>query len=268
MKVEVIDGFRVNTKTGEVLGVYEHVELTPPTQAEKDFYKYTSIAPKAATNKDQLLDYISQSVDKRKLVTFNNTRELHNMSAGESVRNKTKSVFTLPQYKTMNKIINNLTIANVLVDTKANIAKVLGCEQCNINRTLKSVENLIRVQTEGMQKGYMKILVHPAYGYKHQSDVINKLRIACVKDWIKPIEEHKDTQARLDNPVVVREIEPVVFSDKMNTYLAGLNKRTEATAKSYRKEELGIETEFKPSLQEALFIQDYYAGTKDSEYSR
>lgn len=251
--------YKVNKQTGEILGVYEYAPMTPISQEEKDYYKYTSISPMSATHKDQVEDYIKFCVDKRKLVTFNNTNNLHDMACGIGVRNKIKSVFTLPQYKTMNKLIKNLTLLNVVIGSKAEIAKILGCEQKNILRTLKPVASLVRVVTDGMAKGQMKILVHPAYGYKHQSDIINASRNACVRDWVRTEQYDEDAEP---SPVVLE----LVFTEKLDAFLTGLRKGAEKK-RSWQLEELGIE---KPSLgiQEQLFIQDYYAGTKDSEYSR
>lgn len=256
-----IDGYEVNTITGEIIGKYEVQDVTPVTQEEKDYYKYTSISPVKAQNKDQVEDYISACVDKRKLVVFNNTKELHNMSCGESNRNNSKMMFTLPQYKTMNKLIKGLQIANVIVDTKANIAKLLGCTQGNIKRTLAPVSSLVVVETEGVQKGFMRILIHPAYGYKHESSVINKLRNACVKDWVSK-------QVNNQVPCVEHsEASDVVFSEGFEKWLDTFYKQVAGRNGSYRKEELGIETEYTIPYEESLFIQDYYNGTSTSVYS-
>lgn len=258
--------FRINKATGEIVGVYEFVEPTPIKQAEKDYYKYSSIAPVAAKNKDQVLDFINECVDKRKLVTFNNTNELHNMSCGNGVRNGEKSVFTLPQYKVMNKLIKNLVLANVVIGSKAEIAKILGVEQKNINQTLKTVSHLVRVVTENMDKGQIKILVHPAYGFKHESGVINKTRNAAVKDWCKPQMSWQEQQDFLATPAE-RVIADIEFSAKTEAYFQALKASAEKK-RSWQLEEMGIERKPTLSLQEQLFIQDYYAGTQDSEYSR
>ena len=250
--------YSVNKQTGEILGVYEYAPMTQITQEDKDYYKYSSVSPVSATHKDQVDDYVKHCIDKRKLVTFNNTNNLHDMACGIGVRNKIKSVFTLPQYKTMNKLIKNLALHNIVIGSKAEIAKILGCEQKNILRTLKPVSNLVRIQTEGMAKGQMKILVHPAYGYKHQSDTINSSRNACVRDWVKTQQYEGEEQE------VVLEL---VFTEKLDAFLTSLKKGA-ATKRSYQLEELGVETKYSLGIQEQLFIQDYYAGTKDSEYSR
>lgn len=252
--------FSVNKQTGEILGVYEYAPMTPITQEEKDYYKYSSVSPVSATHKDQVDDYMKFCIDKRKLVTYNNTNNLHDAACGIGVRNKVKSVFTLPQYKTMNKLIKGLSLCNVVIGSKAEIAKILVCEQKNILRTLKPVSNLVRIQTEGMAKGQMKILVHPAYGYKHQSDVINASRNACVRDWVR-------TQQYVGGEQEQEVVLELVFTEKLDLFLTSLKKGA-ANKRSYQLEEMGVETKPSLGIQEQLFIQDYYAGTKDSEYSR
>ena len=258
--------FRINKETGEIIGVYEVTDVTPMTQKEKNFYKYSSISPVSARNKEQLEDYISVCMDKRKFVTFNNTNELHNMSCGISVRNKTKNVFTLPQYKTMNKLIKNLTLANIVIGTKREIADILGCKTSDIKRTLKPVSHLVRVLEESVDKGVIKILVHPAYGFKYESDLIDKVRIAALKDWVK-VQDWEEQQEILSvsQERMIKEIE---WSKGMEKFLNDLNKQAANRAKeSYKMKELGIE---QPTLgiEEQKFIQDYYNGTKESLYSR
>lgn len=250
--------YKVNKETGEILGVYETAPMTQIKQSEKDYYKYTSVAPIAATHKDQVTDFIKQSVDKRKLVTFNNTRNIHDMACGIGVRANVKAVFTLPAYKTMNKLVQGLTLCNVVIGSKAEIAKILGCEQKNITQSLKPVKSLVRVVTEGMAKGQMKILIHPAYGYKHQSDIINSSRNAAVRDWVKTQPEDNGKQAE-----VVMEL---VFTEKLDIFLTAL--RNGAKKRSYQKQELGIDSEYVIPSEEQKFIQDYYNGTHESLYSR
>lgn len=252
--------FRINKETGEIVGVYEFAPMTSIKQQDKDYYKYSSISPVSATHKDQVEDFIKHCVDKRKLVTYNNTNNLHDMACGIGVRNKVKSIFTLPQYKTMNKLIKGLSLCNVVIGSKAEIAKILGCEQKNILRTLKPVAALVRVVTDGMAKDQMKILVHPAYGYKHQSDVINASREACVRQWTR-------TQQCDENSESTPDVLEIVFTEKLDAFIFGLRDGAEKK-RSRHLEEIGVEKTVSLGSEEQKFIQDYYNGTKESLYSR
>ena len=177
--------FRINKQTGEIEGQYIVTEYKPMSIEDERYYKYTASSPEAATNTDQLLDFVKVRVDKRKLVTYNSTKALHDASCGMSIRNGGGAMFTLPQYKTMNKLIKALVYRNIIIGTKADVAKQLGVDVKKLKQTLAVVSNLVDVVEDGMSKGYIKILIHPAYGFKYESSTINSARSSAEMKWVK-----------------------------------------------------------------------------------
>ena len=177
--------FRVNKQTGEIEGQYTVTDYKPMSIEDARYYKYTASSPHDATNLDQLLDFIKVRVDKRKLVTYNGTKALHDASCGMSVRSGSGAMFTLPQYKTMNKLIKALVYRNIIIATKADLAKKLGVDVKKLKQTLAVVSNLVDVVEEGMSKGYIKIFIHPAYGFKYESSTINSARSSAELKWVK-----------------------------------------------------------------------------------
>lgn len=216
--------YLVDETTGEILYVIEHSEIKPMTTEEKRYYKHSSISPKEAKSKDELEDFISACFDKRRLTTISFTRMFHDMACGQAKRENTNIVFTVPQYKIMNKLIKGIRISNVIIGTKAEIANILGCKQCNINRALKPVSHLIRVETEGMSKGQMKIFVHPAYGFKYEKSLIYKARQLAISEWMLSMPTTEDT-------VQYRNFE---FTKEFDVWLATFSK----SIKGNRSEEL------------------------------
>lgn len=227
--------FRINKETGEIVGVYELVEYQAPNTADSQFYKYTSVVPEEATNVDQVLDYISSYVDKRKLVTYNGTKALHDMACGNGVRNKTKSMFTLPQYKVMNNLIKALVYRNIVIGTKTDIAKKLGIDKKHLTQTLKTVSGLVRVTTDGMSKGQIKILIHPSYGFKYESGYINVARRKAEQEWIKQKKDYNEQIEFLCSPNDVFESD-VVFSKEFEDWLSVFSKAIQTKASKYKNQ--------------------------------
>lgn len=264
---EVIDGQKVNTVTGEV-EMYTASSITPMTTEDKRFYKYTGVAPESAVNKDQVLDYIKACCDKRKLVTYSGTKSIHDADCGDVKRTGRKALFTVPQYKMMNKLIKALVYRNIVIGSKTEIAKALGVEPKNLTNTLATLSNLIVVQTEGMTKGQIKILIHPAYGFKYESSTINSARQSAELKWIKKDSETaEETQRRLSLPNGVIEQYDVVFSKEFDSFLNGMSNRA-AKKRSHQLKELGIDNQYVAPSEEQKFIDDYNNGTQHSLYSR
>ena len=179
--------YSFDPNTGEIFYVYQYSEMKPMTQKEKDYYKYTKLNPKAVKSRQELEDFMSACVDKRKLITYNGTRTLHDMACGQAKREKERVMFTVPQYKTLNKLIKGLVYSNIFVGAKSELANILVCKQCDIKRTLNTIKHLIRVQEDGMRRGEIKVLVHPAYGFRYESGIINIARRQAINDWMRNV---------------------------------------------------------------------------------
>lgn len=188
MKVEAENGrtFSVDPETGEVLGEYV-TNSQPDTEFKKesDYKATTLLNPYTAKNEDQIREYIKEMYDGRKLFTINNTRHYHDLNCGEVVRSGAKNQFTLPCYNVMSKLVSSLTIHNVIIITKEGLSSVLGCLPKNLTRTLKVCGDLVRYETKGMQKGFVKVFVNPAYGWKAESSIAHASQQKAIIDWYK-----------------------------------------------------------------------------------
>lgn len=197
----------VDFRTGEIIEStqYEKAEYKHDnyfTDEDLKEYKRTSVAPEEFTSKHQLDQYMS-GVDKRKLVTFNSVKDRYGDDRYKhDIESKVRGLNT-PMTKLVLKLIDNLDYRNIIIDTKEGLAKTLGVDKKNVIRTLKTVSWLVRVHTEseGMKRGYIKILVHPDFGFKHYSPKhsscnVNTARELALKEWCKPSID--DVSAHID----------------------------------------------------------------------
>ena len=176
--------FSVDSVTGEVYGEYELVERTNKEEAQ--YYKSTSFNPSSARNTDEIEEFIKATIDKRKLITINNIQLYHDRNCGEIVRSGAKNQFTLPAYKIMQKLVGALTIHNCVICTQDKLGSVLGCEPKDIKRTLNACKSLVRYNgNKGMQKGFVKVFINPAYGWKGDSSVAYNSQRRAVAEWYK-----------------------------------------------------------------------------------
>ena len=203
--------YSFNAQTGEIIAVYEYGEMKPMTKKEDNYYKWTKVCVKSVKSRQELDDFISACVDRRRMVTYNGTKDLHNMACGQAKREKEKIIFTLPQYKTINKLIKAIVYSNIFVGAKSELSKVLGCKVSDIKRSLYTVRHLVRVQEAGMVKGQIKVFVHPAYGFRWESGGINSARRQAVYEWLRscPISE---------DDVPLKDFE---MSESFTSYLTG-----------------------------------------------
>jgi hypothetical protein len=184
VKTEDNRSFSVDPLTGEVYGEYEIVEST--NKEETQYYKSTTFNPSNARNTDEIEEFIKATIDKRKLITINNIQLYHDRNCGEIVRSGAKNQFTLPAYKIMVKLVNALTIHNCLICTQDYLGSVLGCESKDIKRTLKACKSLVRYDgNKGMQKGFVKVFINPAYGWKGDSSTAYHSQRNAIADWYK-----------------------------------------------------------------------------------
>lgn len=188
MQIEVEDGriFSVDTLTGEVLGEYT-ASLHTDVELKKDA-RYTSttlLNPYTARNEEQIREYIKEMYDGRKLFTINNTRHYHDLNCGEVVRSGAKNQFTLPCYNVMSKLVGSLTIHNVIITNRENLCLVLGCTTEHLKRTLKVCGDLVKYETKGMQRGFVRVFINPAYGWKAESSIAHASQQKAIIDWYK-----------------------------------------------------------------------------------
>lgn len=209
--------FSVDFVTGEVYGEYEVVEST--NKEETQYYKSTTFNPSNARNTDEIVEFIKATIDKRKLITINNIQLYHDRNCGEIVRSGAKNQFTLPAYKIMQKLVGALTIHNCVICTQDNLGSVLGCEPKDIKRTLKACKSLVRYDgNKGMQKGFVKVFINPAYGWKGDSSTAYNSQQRAVAEW------YKESIDLLGEMKIYHETCNIEFSEETDKWLEAFSK--------------------------------------------
>lgn len=190
VKVEDNRTLSVNPDTGEILGEYVASESTEKEISKEDKHNTDSLLnPYTARSVDDIESYIGATVDGRKLITINNTRHYHDINCGEMVRNGAKNQFTLPAYKLMSRLVGALTIHNCIICTKGDLSLLLDCDVSKIKRTLKACGSLVEyVGSKGMQKGFVKVFINPAYGWKGEYTTAYTSQQKAIDDWYKSAE--------------------------------------------------------------------------------
>lgn len=189
INVETQDGkeYVVNPDTGEILSEYVTV-IVPPHKVKEETKHFTDslMNPATARNSEEIDAFVKATVDKRKLITINNIRHYHDINCGEVKRNGTEDHFSVTSYKIMTKLVNALTIHNCILCTTEELAAILGCDVSNVKRTLSACKSLVRYQGgRGMQKGFTKVFVCPAYGWKSDSSTAYTSQQQAIYDWYK-----------------------------------------------------------------------------------
>lgn len=187
MYVKTDDGkaFVVDANTGEIKAEYVPVDSTKfKVKEENKQYNASTLNPSIARSKGEIEDFIQATVDKRKLITINNVRHYHDINCGEVKRTGMEDQFSVTSFKLMSKLVKNLTIHNCFIGTASELAKVLDCDQSQIARTLKACKSLVRYQgVKGMQKGYIKLFVSPAYGWKGDATTAYASQQKAIIEW-------------------------------------------------------------------------------------
>ena len=185
-KLVVQDGFfRVDKATGEILGEYVKSPYQPITR--KEYEKEYKIVPSPynARSQDDIEAYIKLNVDKRKVIMVNNIDnragdDLCRVVYGEGKRTKT---MTKPQYKILQTLAKHISHHNVIVCTRKHLSLILGIQENHIMRNMKIVEPHVRVVTDGVQRGSIKLLINPDLVFKAQGNVLNALRKQALESW-------------------------------------------------------------------------------------
>lgn len=202
----------VDSETGEILG--EYVPVPPRTaseiKADNKYYKSTTLNPYVARNTDEIEEFIKSVLDGRKLITIDNTRHYHDINCGEMIREGTPNQFTMPSYKIMVKLVKALTVYNCIICTAEDLGKILGCEPKDIKRTLKSCKSLVRYNgNQGMQKGFVKVLINPAFGWKGEGGNAYASQQTALTEWYSSLKA-------VDSDIPTKEFK---FTEEMDRWL-------------------------------------------------
>ena len=194
---------RVDVNTGEILQHYAAVYETrpygtPSTAKEREHYRATSKCPASARRADEVEDYVKHTTDGRvPMVTINNCRRIFDMDSGNARIKRAGHILTKPQFKTMNKIVENLTFRNILIGSVGDVSAMLRVSPRNLRRTLESVAHLAQVYTarNGMARGQVKIIIPPWYGFRYPHSSIGEAYHRCCEEWLSQRREGKDSIA-------------------------------------------------------------------------
>lgn len=152
------------------------------TSKEKRDLKTNSIPPMVASSIDEINDWFKLNVDKRKLVTINRLEDYHDLVCGYGIRTGTSIHMSLPQYKTLTKLIEHVCYQNILFLTRKELCDVLGVRDSNLNTTLKSVSEFVK-RPDGIRRGEVKLFINPLIIYKHLGAYIHLSREQAILKW-------------------------------------------------------------------------------------
>jgi hypothetical protein len=177
--------FWVDTDTGEIEAEQVNFVTTNKKRKKEDkYYSDSLLSTTTARSKDDIEAFIKATIDKRKLITLNNARLYHDVNCGEVMRNGTKNNFTVPAYNIMEKLINALTLNNCIICTPEDLGVILDCDPKHNKRTLESCKSLVRYQgTRDMQRGFVKLFINPAFGWKGDCSIAYRNQQRATGDW-------------------------------------------------------------------------------------
>lgn len=181
---------RVNLYTGEAgCNTYEILPYKHDNAGD-----YRSIAPSEFTSKEQMERFLS-GIDKRSLVTFNQVRRSHDEACGRAERNGKRPVMSVSQYNLMLAISSHVQYQNIIITTNKQLARWLDVKTNHLRRKLQKLGNLVEVYDykDGMKFGQIKLLVSPAYLFRHRSPknfpevTINSARQRLLSEWMRGV---------------------------------------------------------------------------------
>lgn len=235
----------VDFSTGELLNLsgepsepaYDTVKYKHPehfTKDDEERLQLTSIAPQSFTSVDQLNEFMS-GVDRRRLVKYDATKALFYQDSGEARLNRKRQKFKKSQYRLLNKLTHNLQYRNIIIGTREDVAKMLGVSKQNLTRTLDNLGGLVRVYTEkdSMRRSEIKILVSPAYGFKHVTPKhdwcnVNSLRKNATNTWCRP---QGDIETILTQNTHHKDFVTKDFEENLDLYSWGVSQSLSLTDK-------------------------------------
>ncbi|UZE04703.1 hypothetical protein [Pseudomonas corrugata] len=184
-KAIYIKGLLIDSRTGEVLGYDDRPSiLTGQAELRPELSKCRSV--------DDLHEFL-EHVDLRSLPPFSkfDLIDAQDHAHGQWKRTGVDCRITLPMMNTLCTLHGLVKYANIIMMTKAGLAKALGVAESNLTKKLAPLVSakLLRVYTsrDGIRKGEIKLLVNPRLIFRGYDNV----REAYVKEWY--LEEARDS---------------------------------------------------------------------------
>lgn len=145
----------------------------------------TKSSPKEQPNNDKL-NYWLNTVYNHKVNNMDPCNDLDywfNYEQGKAKREGRQPTFTIPMYKLMKLLIENLHYKNLYIDTRENLANALGCTVNKINTVLNKLDKGF-IKVDKASKGNIRIMINPAYGYKCNEQSMDYMRQASLDVWL------------------------------------------------------------------------------------
>lgn len=149
------------------------------------YHLVTSISPNTQPSNDRLKYWLNTVYDYKvnNMDTYNDLDYWFNYEQGKAKREGRQPQFTIPMYKLMKILIENLHYKNLYIDTRENLAEALGCTVNKINTVLSKLDKgFIRV--DKASKGNIRIMINPAYGFKCNEQSMDYMRRASIDVWL------------------------------------------------------------------------------------
>lgn len=135
------------------------------------------------------LEHFMAHIDRRTLVTVNDTRKIYDMDKGSHHLHGRQATFSNLQYARLNQLVSRLDYANSLITTPIALARFLRVRRDNVYRYLAPLGALVRIQgqRDGMAKGSIRVDLSPAYAYRYPKAELAASRQDAIEAWYRAI---------------------------------------------------------------------------------
>ena len=149
------------------------------------YHLVTSISPNIQPNNDRLKYWLNTVYDYKvhNMETYNDLDYWFNYEQGKAKREGRQPQFTIPMYNLMKLLIENLHYKNLYIDTRDNLASMLGCTVNKINSVLNKLDRGF-IKWDKASKGNIRIEISPAYGYKCNAHSMDYMRRSNLDVWL------------------------------------------------------------------------------------
>lgn len=180
----------VDESTGEVFSYndkYEVGEYTHNTQETPILFL------EGVSSVDDMQKFMSVMVDKRKIRKSNSNDLLRffesclGYKALDHELFGDKEVMTIPQYRLLERLGPLVKYKNVIMTTREELCTTLNCRDKDFSRVMKTISGYVKVftQRDGIRRGEVKVLVHPAFFYTYSYSLYDKSRKEAIADWYR-----------------------------------------------------------------------------------
>lgn len=172
----------VDYRTGEILPSREYEAATwqAPAPPEAD-------ATVASLDSHTQMTRFLGALDKRTLKHLNYVRRYYDIDKGSHHLTGSRVAMSNTTYCRLNALVERIDYANIILTTPEDLAQYLSVRRKDLYRYLSSLGELVRVRgaRDGIQRGSIKVEIHPAYGYRHPRSSLESMREQAITDWTR-----------------------------------------------------------------------------------